>query len=114
MDSILFLVAMPIVIGFLEERKFFEILMEQLLDKASHRAALFFPVMMGLAMLSAALVDEVTSMEHLLGLSKNTLLLGVPFLMAGVALLIQAEKARELVEKRVDWWTPGFPFCSFL
>lgn len=241
-DIILFLVAMMIVIGFLEERKFFEVLMEKLLDKISHRAALFFPAMMGLAMVSAALVDEVTSIlfmtsltlhltrrlklspfpyvimivlstnigssatvvgnpvgvlialraglsfadflrwatpiavacwlltvgicflyfrrplaemaqgvrraregaiqegkydrkefktaalvfgltlaglilhhqtEHLLHLSKNTMLLGVPFLMAGVALLIQGEKARELVEKRVDWWTLTFFLMLF-
>ena len=240
-DIILFLVAMMIVIGFLEERRFFEVLMEKLLNKASRRAHLFFPTMMGLAMLSAALVDEVTSilfmtsltlhltrrlklqafpyvvmivlatnigssatvvgnpigvlialraglsfndflqwatpislaalgltiaicliyfrkplaelasgirktkeavetekydkrelrrasilfgltllglvfhhqMEHLLNLPKNTLLLGVPFLMAGIALLIQGEKSRELVEKRVDWWTLAFFLLLF-
>ncbi len=241
-DIILFLVAMMIVIGFLEQRKFFEVLLERLLDAVSHRSALFFPVMMALAMLTAALVDEVTSIlfmtsltlhltrrlklepfpfivmivlatnigssatvvgnpigvlialraglsfsdflrwatpvallnlalaigicslyyrkqfkemaqgiakfrekaleegrfdpkefrtagllfgltiaglifhhqaEELLGLSKNTLLLGIPFLMAGVALLIERERARDLVEKRVDWWTLAFFLLLF-
>lgn len=241
-DIILFLVAMMIVIGFLEQRKFFEVLLERLLDAISHRARLFFPTMMALAMLTAALVDEVTSIlfmtsltlhltrrlrlapfpyvlmivlatnigssatvvgnpigvlialraglsftdfirwatpisvvalaltigicvvwfrgaleemakgialarekaleqervaakefrlasvifgvtilglilhhqaEHLLHLPKNTLLLGFPFLMAGVALLIEKEKARELVEKRVDWWTLIFFLMLF-
>jgi len=51
--------------------------------------------------------------EHLLGLPKNTLLLGVPFLMAGIALLIEQEKARDLVEKRVDWWTLVFFILLF-
>ncbi|MBI3616355.1 MAG: hypothetical protein HY211_07565 [Candidatus Omnitrophica bacterium] len=241
-DIILFLVAMMIVIGFLEQRKFFEVLLERLLDAVSHRASLFFPVMMALAMLTAALVDEVTSIlfmtsltlhltrrlklepfpfivmivlatnigssatvvgnpigvlialraglsfsdflrratpvallnlgltigigslyyrgpfremakgvakfrekaveegrfdpkgfriagllfgltilglifhhsaEDLLRLPKNTLLLGVPFFMAGIALLIEREKARELVEKRVDWWTLAFFILLF-
>ena len=242
LDIILFLVAMMIVIGFLEQRKFFEVLLERLLDAVSHRAQLFFPAMMALAMLTAALVDEVTSIlfmtsltlhltrrlrlepfpyivmivlatnvgssatvvgnpigvliamraglsfsdflrwaspialaclvltivicqiyfrkplqamaegvararekaleegrvsqkefrlasgifaatilglifhhqaEHLLHLPKNTLLLGVPFLMAAIALLIEGEKARELVEKRVDWWTLTFFLMLF-
>jgi len=241
-DIILFLIAMMIVIGFLEERKFFEVLLERLLDAVSHKANLFFPAMLTLAMLSAALVDEVTSilfmtsltlhltrrlrlnpfpymvmivlatnigssatvvgnpigvlialraglsfsdfirwatpasllcllatigigclyyrkpfqelaqgvakvreeaiehgrvdakefrlasivfgltilglifhhqMEHALHLSKNTLLLGVPFLMASVALLLEHERARELVEKRVDWWTLAFFLLLF-
>ncbi len=241
-DIILFLIAMMIVIGFLEERKFFEVLMEKLLDRVSHRAALFFPVMMALAMLTSALVDEVTSIlfmtsltlhltrrlkldpfpfivmivlatnvgssatvvgnpigvlialraglsfsdflrwatpislaclaltigicmlyyrkpleemargiarsrekaveeirttrkdlrlaglmfgltilglifhhqaEELLHLSKNTLLLGFPFLVAGICLFIEGEKARGLVEKRVDWWTLAFFLLLF-
>ena len=241
-DIILFLIAMMIVIGFLEERKFFEVLMEKLLDRVSHRAALFFPAMMALSMLAAALVDEVTSIlfmasltlhltrrlkldpfpfivmivlatnvgssatvvgnpigvlialragmsfsdflrwatpislaclaltigicmlyyrkpleemargiarsrekaveeiratrkdlrlagfmfgltilglifhhqaEELLGLSKNTLLLGFPFLVAGICLFIEGEKARGLVEKRVDWWTLAFFLLLF-
>lgn len=241
-DIILFLVAMMLVIGFLEERKFFEVLLERLLSAVSHRPKLLFAAMMALSMLSAALVDEVTSIlfmtsltlhltrrfkldplpfvimivlatnvgssatvvgnpigvlvalraglsfsdfirwatpislmcllltigicflyfrrplaaladaiihskseaiqveqfnrkqfrvasflfgatilglilhhqaEQMLGLAKNTLLLGVPFLMAGIALLIEQEKARELVEKRVDWWTLAFFILLF-
>ncbi len=241
-DIILFLIAMMTVIGFLEERKFFEVLLEKLLDKISHRPRLFFPTMMALSMLTAALVDEVTSIlfmtsltlhltrrlklepfpfivmivlatnvgssatvvgnpigvlialraglsfsdflrwatpislvclvaaigicllyfrdplekmaegvalarekaldegrwskkefrlacwifaatvaglvihhqaEHLLQLPKNTLLIAFPFLMAGICLLIQGERARELVEKRVDWWTLVFFLMLF-
>ncbi len=241
-DIILFLVSMMIVIGFLEQRKFFEHLLEKLLDAVSHRPRAFFPLMMVLAMLTAALVDEVTSIlfmtsltlhltkrlrlnpfpyvlmivlatnigssatvvgnpigvliamraglsfadfirwatpislaglvltivickvwfrgpleemakgisiaregavqegkgdpremraagllfgvtilglilhhqaERLLYLPKNTLLIGFPFLMAGIVLLIEGEKARELVEKRVDWWTLIFFLMLF-
>ena len=241
-DIILFLIGMMLVIGFLEERKFFEVLLERLLSSIGRRPYLLFGSMMALSMLSAALVDEVTSilfmtsltlhltrrfklqplpfiimivlatnigssatvvgnpigvlialraglsftdflrwatpislsclaltigicflyfrkplaelaqamrtahgqmieveqinrkefrrasllfgatilglilhhqMEQLLGLPKNTLLLGVPFLMSGIALLIEQEKARDLVEKRVDWWTLAFFILLF-
>ena len=242
LDIILFLVAMMTVIGFLEERKFFEVLLERLLASIDRRPYLLFASMMALAMLASALVDEVTSIlfmtsltlhltkrfkveplpfiimivlatnigssasvvgnpigvlialraglsfsdflrwatpislasllltigicflyfrrplkalaegitkareeaiqverfdhkefrvagilfgativglilhhaaEHQLGLPKNTLLLGVPFLMAGIALFLQGEKARDLVEKRVDWWTLAFFILLF-
>ena len=241
-DIILFLVAMMLVIGFLEERKFFEVLLERLLNSVEGSPKLLFVAMMALSMLSAALVDEVTSIlfmtsltlhltrrfkldpfpfivmivlatnvgssatvvgnpigvlialraglsfsdfirwatpvsgaallltigicclyfrrplaalaqaiqkakgeaiqveqfnrkqfriaslifgatilglvlhhqvEQMLGLAKNTLLLGVPFLMAGIALLIEQAKARDLVEKRVDWWTLAFFILLF-
>ncbi|MBI4331089.1 MAG: anion permease [Chloroflexi bacterium] len=52
-------------------------------------------------------------LEHLLGLPKNTLLLAVALMAAGVALLMEREKARELLEKRVDWWTLAFFMLLF-
>ncbi len=243
LDIILFLIAMMTIIGFLEERKFFEVLMERLLEAVSHQGAyLLFPAMMCAAMLTAALVDEVTSIlfmtsltlqltrkfklnpypfvlmivlatnigssatvvgnpigvlialraglsfidfvrwalpislcclaltificslwfrkplaelargvrsakgeaiqeekhsekrfqmagiiflitifglifhhqaEQMLGLQKNALLLGFPFVMAGICLFIEGVKARELVEKRVDWWTLAFFLMLF-
>lgn len=48
--------------------------------------------------------------EHLMGLEKNTMLLGAALIGAAAALLLDREKARELIEKRVDWWT----LCFFL
>ena len=47
-------------------------------------------------------------LEELLHLERNTLLLAVPLIMAGVTLLISGERARELIERRVDWWTLAF------
>ena len=242
MDIILFLIGMMIVIGFLEERRFFEVVMERLLAAIGPRPRLLLAAMMGLAMLSAALVDEVTSilfmttlmlhlttrckvaplpfvmlmvfatnigssatvvgnpigvlialragltftdflrwatpislatlaliipigfcyfrrpiaaladglahahgqaiaveqvpakefrlaltlflvtitaliahhaLEEWLRLEHNTLLLGIPFLMAGIALLLEGENARRLFEKRVDWWTLAFFILLF-
>ena len=52
-------------------------------------------------------------LEHLLHLPNNTMLLAVALLGAGVALMLSGEKARDLVEKRVDWWTLAFFLMLF-
>ena len=52
-------------------------------------------------------------LEELLQLPKNTMLLGVAMLGAGAALGISGEGARDLVEKRVDWWTLAFFLMLF-
>lgn len=242
LDIILFLVGMMLVIGFLEERRFFEVVTERLLVAIGKRTHLLLGAMMAFAMLAAALVDEVTSilfmttltlhitkrfkldpfpflmmvvlatnvgssatvvgnpigvlialragltfvdflrwatpislaalllaiglcfvvfrrpiaelgqklshshgqaievekiskksfriasilflvtiaglvshhaLEHAFHLQKNTLLLGIPFLMGGIALFLEGEKARNLFEKRVDWWTLSFFILLF-
>ena len=55
----------------------------------------------------AALVAH-SPMEEALGLEKNVLLPGVAFAAAGIVLFLNHNKARELVERRVDWWTLAF------
>ncbi|MEM2850922.1 MAG: SLC13 family permease [Candidatus Bathyarchaeia archaeon] len=60
-DIILFLVGMMIVIGFLEERHFFEYILERIISVVGSDANRLIPVMMLMAALFAALVDEVTS-----------------------------------------------------
>ena len=52
-------------------------------------------------------------LEHWLGLTPNTMLLGVALLGAGVALVMSGLNARALVEKRVDWWTLTFFLMLF-
>ncbi|MCX8203364.1 MAG: SLC13 family permease [Nitrososphaeria archaeon] len=54
-----------------------------------------------------------TPIEELLGLKKNTMLIGVAMVGAGAVLLIEREKARELIERRVDWWTLTFFMLFF-
>ena len=51
--------------------------------------------------------------EHWLHLANNTMLLGVALIGAGFALALSGEKARLLVEKRVDWWTLAFFLLLF-
>ncbi|MDP3804712.1 MAG: SLC13 family permease [Candidatus Omnitrophota bacterium] len=48
--------------------------------------------------------------EHFFGLAKNTMLLGMAMIGAAIVLLIGKNEARNIVEKRVDWWT----LCFFL
>ncbi len=51
--------------------------------------------------------------EAALHLPSNTMLLGIALIGAGLALAISGEKARTLVEKRVDWWTLTFFLMLF-
>jgi Na+/H+ antiporter NhaD/arsenite permease-like protein len=47
------------------------------------------------------------------GLKEGTMMIGAALLMGGIVLLIRREKARELVERRVDWWTLSFFMMLF-
>ncbi len=51
--------------------------------------------------------------EELLHLERNTMLIGTAVIAAGVTLFLQQERARELVERRVDWWTLTFFLILF-
>jgi Na+/H+ antiporter NhaD/arsenite permease-like protein len=46
--------------------------------------------------------------EELLGLQKNVMLLGTALAAASITLFINRARARDLVERRVDWWTLSF------
>lgn len=52
-------------------------------------------------------------LEQALALERNSMLVGTSLLAAGVALLLEYSKARELVERRVDWWTLSFFLILF-
>lgn len=54
-----------------------------------------------------------TQIELLLGLKKNSMLIGVAIIAASIALFLEKERARELVERRVDWWTLTFFLLFF-
>ncbi len=85
LDIILFLIAMMTIVGFLEEKLFFEYLIERMLKIVGPHPRRIMVVMMLLACVSAALVDEVTSilfitaaMLNLIGRSKVN---PVPFIL---------------------------------
>lgn len=66
LDIILFLVGMMTLIGYLEERHFFEYLVARVVDTVGERPYLLMGTLMALATLFAALVDEVTSILFML------------------------------------------------
>jgi len=51
--------------------------------------------------------------EALLHLKKNTMLIGTALAAAAIAILIDRDRARQLVERRVDWWTLSFFLLLF-
>jgi Na+/H+ antiporter NhaD/arsenite permease-like protein len=53
------------------------------------------------------------SLEKAFGLQKNALLIGTALLSAGISLLLERGQARELMERRVDWWTLTFFMMLF-
>ena len=56
----------------------------------------------------------VDSLGHTVyGLREGTMMVGAALIMGCVVLLIQKDKARELVERRVDWWTLSFFMMLF-
>ncbi len=85
LDIILFLVGMMTLIGFLEEKHFFEYLIARVVDGIGHHAYLLMGVLMGLATVFAALVDEVTSilfmMSTMFHLAKRYKVNPIPFLL---------------------------------
>lgn len=54
-----------------------------------------------------------SALESWLGLGKNVLLVGVALLAAGIVLFIERHNAKDLVARRVDWWTLAFFMLLF-
>ncbi|MBN3586007.1 hypothetical protein JYB64_26800, partial [Algoriphagus aestuarii] len=61
LDVILFLVGMMIIIGYLENNHFFEALLEKVLPYIGGSAKKLMVALLAISFVSAALVDEVTS-----------------------------------------------------
>ena len=85
LDIILFLVGMMCLIGHLEEKHFFEYLIAKVVDRVGHHAYLLIGVLMAFATLSAALVDEVTSILFMMSttfhLARRYQVNPIPFLL---------------------------------
>lgn len=61
LDIVLFLIGMMIVVGFLEEKKFFDWLITVMIKPFSHMPLMLLAMILILGTIMAALVDEVTS-----------------------------------------------------
>lgn len=62
-------------------------------------------IIFALVVLSLVFHNQI---EHALGLAKNTMLLGTSIIGAAVVLIIGRKQARDIVERKVDWWTLSF------
>lgn len=51
--------------------------------------------------------------ETLLGLEKNSVLLVMPLICAGIVMILKSDRARHYIEKEVDWWTLIFFMLLF-
>jgi Na+/H+ antiporter NhaD/arsenite permease-like protein len=71
-----------------------------------HHKDMLIPWMVFLATIGGLVIHH--PLEEYLHLPTNSLLLAVPIIMAGVSLFLSREKAREIIEKRVEWWSLVF------
>lgn len=53
------------------------------------------------------------TIEELFHLERNTMLIGTAILFGGLSLLWERDRAQEIVERRVDWWTLSFFILLF-
>ena len=72
---------------------------------------LFVPWLLFLGTIASLAMHS--QMEHWLHLNKNSLLIGTSLAAAGIVLLLERERAKDLVERRVDWWTLSFFIMLF-
>ncbi|MEM4707355.1 MAG: SLC13 family permease [Candidatus Anstonellales archaeon] len=93
------------------EKRVIDMKNEKLFEKVYMDFSIFRSILVFL--LVFALLVFHHQIEEMLHLQKNNMLLGAAFLGAGLAILFEREKARSLVETRVDWWTLTFFIMLF-
>lgn len=67
----------------------------------------------GIFVFTVCLIALHYRLELLLGFSKNSLLLAAPILGAGATMLWKRNRARQYIERSVDWWTLLFFLMLF-
>lgn len=63
--------------------------------------------------ITVLLISVHHQLETWLGLGKNTILLIAPLICAGIVMIVKRDRARDYVEKEVDWWTLLFFMLLF-
>ena len=73
------------------------------------------PYMRGLILIVLTVIAIAShhQTEELLGLDKNSVLLVMPLICAGIVMILKPDRARHYVEKEVDWWTLIFFMLLF-
>lgn len=80
-------------------------------EEAAKGGSIALPSIIFLATIAGLLAHK--NVEQWLNLEQNVMLVGTALLGAGVVLFIERQRARELVETRVDWWTLAFFMLLF-
>ncbi len=76
-------------------------------EKRFHRGIMISGILFACVVIGLVLHVHV---EKLLGLEKNTMLLGTALLGGAAALFLSKDEARSIIERKIDWWT----LCFFL
>ena len=73
------------------------------------------PYMRGLILITLTVIAIAShhQTEELLGLEKNSVLLVMPLICAGIVMILKPDRARHYIEKEVDWWTLVFFMLLF-
>ncbi|MBE6394525.1 MAG: hypothetical protein E7044_10795 [Lentisphaerae bacterium] len=73
------------------------------------------PYMRGLILIVLTVIAIAShhQTEELLGLDKNSVLLVMPLICAGIVMILKPSRARFYIEKEVDWWTLIFFMILF-
>ena len=95
--------------------KFDVSLQERLARGLSIAPVVKVPYMRGLILivLTVLAIASHHQTEELLGLDKNSVLLVMPLICAGIVMILKPDRARYYVEKEVDWWTLIFFMLLF-
>ena len=95
--------------------KFDTSLKERLARGLSIAPVVQVPYMRGLILIILTVVAIAShhQTEELLGLEKNSVLLVMPLICAGVVMILKPDRARYYIEKEVDWWTLIFFMLLF-
>lgn len=102
-------------LGLLYYRKEIRALEEGLRREGLPAAAAPRPMLMPALLFGATIAGLVLhkNLEKRLGLAPNTMLVATALAAGGIALLLEHKRARQLVEKHVDWWTLTFFLLLF-
>ena len=106
-----------LVLGyFRKDRAKFDVSLNERLERGLSIAPVVkVPYMRGLILIVLTVVAIAShhQTEELLGLDKNSVLLLMPLICAGIVMIIKPDRARYYIEKEVDWWTLIFFMLLF-
>ena len=101
---------------FRKDLKMFDTSLKERLERGLSIAPVVkVPYMRGLILIVLTIVAIAShhQTEELLGLEKNSVLLMMPLICAGVVMILKPSRARHYIEKEVDWWTLIFFMLLF-